>query len=148
MRRMNGSMANADLLMSASDKSACAPDPRRSTRPGFGVSSASAISACLARAPSNVQESIAIGSTTGCQRVLVDGRAAGGGPSSASQARQRSRGGGPFGLASEATLQRWRRLCVHSCPFVVRFHLPALEAGWRGVKAAGPGHEVFHTSCG
>ena len=52
MRRMNGSIVNADLLIKASDKSVCAPDPRLSTKPGFGVSSASAISACRASVPS------------------------------------------------------------------------------------------------
>jgi hypothetical protein len=55
MRQMNGSIACADLLMTASDRSVCAPDPRLSTRPGFGVSFASAIKACLASAPKIIE---------------------------------------------------------------------------------------------
>src|SRR5271156_4818382 len=48
----NGLKLVADSLIRWSDRSLCAPDPRRSTSPGFGVSSASAISACSARAAS------------------------------------------------------------------------------------------------
>src|ERR1700678_765009 len=48
----NGRKLVADSLIRLSDRSLCAPDPRRSTSPGFGVSSASAISACSASAAS------------------------------------------------------------------------------------------------
>ncbi len=47
-----GSSASAERSNSARSMSACAPEPRRSTRPGFGVSIASSLRVCAASAPS------------------------------------------------------------------------------------------------
>src|ERR1700678_3700906 len=51
----------AESLIRSSDRSLCAPDPRRSTSPGFGVSSASAINDWEARLASRRDRSAARG---------------------------------------------------------------------------------------
>ena len=106
MCRMNGSIASADLFIKASDKSVCDPDPRRSTRPGLGVSSASAISACLASVASSAERSVGGDPSSASQLVLRSHTLNPGSSSmSASQAR---RAPGVARLAKEEARQRSR----------------------------------------
>src|ERR1700733_12075582 len=71
--RKYGSIATAETRMMTRDKSLCAPELRRSTKPGFGVNSASAINACRARLASHAEGS---GSFDGDLRAELDEKCA------------------------------------------------------------------------
>ena len=65
------SMAAAERSMMSSDRSVCAPLPRRSTRPGFGVNSASAVNACRARRASRRAAAVSFEGFHGVARVAA-----------------------------------------------------------------------------